>query len=901
MVLGGVYLDNIAPTVESVTLAPGQHKEGADLNFTVRFNEDVTVTGSPTLTFTIGAGATKIATFNGAEGEAHREYQFTYTVAAGDSGNNISVTNFSANYDIQDGAGNLSQDLGSHTISSTVDGNKPLLTSAVVDSSSGYDSGFAKAEDTLAITVGFDEAVMVTGAPKLLISIGTTTVLEARHVGIANSLADSHTFVYTVLDNQGGAIAVTGIDVSGGGVVDALGNPATVSSSGVALSGVTVDTTLPVVTISVNAGNDGWTWSCNDASTCRTRYLLSNNAREWTVSGAWTTGTSAAPRPLQTDYLHLQAIDQAGNESAIVSSASAITNDNPTVLSVLALEGRYKHAETIAFNVTFSKSVTIAGVPSLNFDIIGSSETLSVEFDITTPTTGTSLSFLLTVPDLDLTGSLRFTGISFDSNESIRDSDSNDLLTPSAFDLPDVIIDNQAPTVLSIVAASNSSFDPAFARENDVVTFTMTFSENVQVKSASSAVPKLTLSIGNTTGLEATFAGSANILVNNQTFTYAVPANQNGDISVSAVDFNGTQIEDGAGNDLLTITATAIAGLSVDTIAPTVTNLVAGADRWTWGCNPGEVNNCKYRFVINSAQATPSFTGEYVTTTEAAFPNTGGTNYLHVEVTDDAGNSSTLTSSGLNSSLPVPTIANSGTLPQLVESTAATYTLSGTCEESIVTVTIHLVGDDITTSCSVGQWTHSDFNWAGRSLSGNSVDVSVSQTNTLNQQGTSSTASISIAMPTVSLSDASLPVLSPANEASYTLSGTCESSLGTVTISLPEGRVTVPCGVGQWTHSDLNLGDQPVEGNVIVVSASQTNFHLKGTSQEASISVGNFPETTYFTPRVTAGLVGGCIITPDLELNCWEKIRMDSWVMERILINPILFLFEMWGGLLVVP
>ena len=871
IVLEGVFLDNVAPTVESVTLAPGQHNLGANLNFIVRFSEDVIVTGSPTLTFSIGTGIAKLATFNGVEAEAHREHQFTYTIAAGDSGNGVSVTSFSSSYDIKDRAGHLSQDLGGHTIASTVDAKRPLLSSANAVSSSAIDSSFAKAGDVLTITANFDEAVTVTGAPKLLLGIGTSTALEADFAGLLNTSVSSHTFTYTVLDSQDGAVTIAGIDVSGGSVVDAVGNPATVSSSGTTLNGVTLDTTLPSVSISVNAGNDGWTWSCNDASTCRYRYLLSNSASETTVSGAWATGTSAFPRPLQTDYLHLQAIDQAGNESAITSSTSAVTNNNPAVLSVSALAGRYKHSATITFSVTFSKSVTVAGTPSLNFDIVGSSETFSVEFDTATSTTGTSLSFSGTAPNFDLTASLRFTGISFDSSESIKDSDSNDLLTPGSFDLADVIIDNQAPTVNSIAAASNSSFDPAFARENDVVTFTVTFSEKVQAKSASSIRPKLTLSIGSTTGLEATFVGGANIFVNNQTFTYTVLANQNGNISVSAVDFNGTQIEDGAGNDLLAITVTAIDGLSVDTMVPTVTNLVAVVDRWTWGCNSGEVNNCKYRFVINSAQATPSFTGVYVTTTEAVFPNIGGVYYLHVEVTDDAGNSSTLTSPVLNSSLPAPTIANAGTLPALEESIAATYTLSGTCEEGIDIVTIHLVGGNVTTPCSEGQWTHSDFNWTGRPLSGNSVEVSVSQVNALNQQGTSSTASISITMPTVGLSDASLPVLTPANEASYTLSGTCESSIGTVTINLPEGRATAPCSEGQWTHSDLNLGDQPVEGNVILVSASQTNFHLEETSQEVSISVGNFPETTYHVSRVNSGNYVGCFITPDLELNCWGE------------------------------
>ncbi len=98
--------DTTAPTVTSVTPpANGTYADGDNLDFTVNFDENVTVTGSPHLSLTVGS-ATRNAAYAGGTGTS--ALSFRYTVQAGDSDSNgVTVDSLTLNGGaIKDGAGN---------------------------------------------------------------------------------------------------------------------------------------------------------------------------------------------------------------------------------------------------------------------------------------------------------------------------------------------------------------------------------------------------------------------------------------------------------------------------------------------------------------------------------------------------------------------------------------------------------------------------------------------------------------------------------------------------------------------------------------------------------------------------------------------------------------------------
>src|SRR5690606_37852597 len=81
--LSGVLVDTQAPSVGSVTLpANGSYRAGQNLDFTVNYDEAVTVTGAPRLEVTVGT-TTRFATYTSGSGTA--ALLFRYTVQAGET------------------------------------------------------------------------------------------------------------------------------------------------------------------------------------------------------------------------------------------------------------------------------------------------------------------------------------------------------------------------------------------------------------------------------------------------------------------------------------------------------------------------------------------------------------------------------------------------------------------------------------------------------------------------------------------------------------------------------------------------------------------------------------------------------------------------------------------------
>ncbi|MEI8364330.1 MAG: hypothetical protein WCF78_02650, partial [archaeon] len=79
-----ITVDNVAPTITSadITTADNSYKADQNINITVTYDENVTITGSPRITLNVGP-TTRYATYN--SGTGGTEIVFRYTVVSGDT------------------------------------------------------------------------------------------------------------------------------------------------------------------------------------------------------------------------------------------------------------------------------------------------------------------------------------------------------------------------------------------------------------------------------------------------------------------------------------------------------------------------------------------------------------------------------------------------------------------------------------------------------------------------------------------------------------------------------------------------------------------------------------------------------------------------------------------------
>jgi hypothetical protein len=240
-------IDTAAPTVAgSITVpAGGSYRAGQTLSFTVTFTENVTVTGTDSaLGLTLGATVRAAAFVS----KTANSVTYAYTVQAGDSdADGIAVGALVLNTTtIADAAGNAADlTLAGHLPSTAgvlVDTTAPTISSVTGPAAGTYLAG-----QSLDFRVTLDEAVAVTGSPRIALTIGAATVYAGYLSGSGSSVL---VFRYTVLagqnDTDGIALAST-IDLNGGTIGDAAGNAAALGFTPPNTTGVRVDATAPTI------------------------------------------------------------------------------------------------------------------------------------------------------------------------------------------------------------------------------------------------------------------------------------------------------------------------------------------------------------------------------------------------------------------------------------------------------------------------------------------------------------------------------------------------------------------------------------------------------------------------------------------------------------------------------
>ena len=287
-----------------------------------------------------------------------------------------------------------------------LDTTAPRLSLVSITSDPGTDGIYA-AGDRIVVTAAFDEAVRVTGTPRVKLEVGG----EERTADYADgSGTGALVFEYKVAegesDDDGVSIAADGIDLNRGTITDASDNAAVLTHPAVSpQSGHRVDGVRPVLedtggavvngsilTLNYDELLDGGSPPPESAFTVRggdrTRTVsdvgISGSAVILTVDPAVEHGEEGIRVSYRAGSGAILIRDVPGNEAAGLSN-EPVTNETPdttapTVDSVEissdpGTDRTYAAGEEIRVTVTFSETVEVTGRPRLMLEVGGGSRT----------------------------------------------------------------------------------------------------------------------------------------------------------------------------------------------------------------------------------------------------------------------------------------------------------------------------------------------------------------------------------------------------------------------------------------------------------------------------------------------------------------------------------------------
>ena len=265
-----ITVNSVSPLVTGVssTSPDGGYKVGDTLLVTVSFDQLVTVDssgGTPTLLLETGSVDRSAAYVSGS---GTNTLTFAYTVQAGDVSADLDYASTAAlalngaslrNVYGDDAVLSLPTVGGADSIAGqraiVVDGIAPGVTAVGVPADGTYVAG-----QNLDFSVGFSEAVLVDtagGTPRLAVTLDDGSTAYADYV--AGSGSTTLTFRLTVANGQldrDGIVLGSNLELNGGAIGDAVGNPAQTALYGVAATGgVRIDAVAPSVTgVAVPAG-----------------------------------------------------------------------------------------------------------------------------------------------------------------------------------------------------------------------------------------------------------------------------------------------------------------------------------------------------------------------------------------------------------------------------------------------------------------------------------------------------------------------------------------------------------------------------------------------------------------------------------------------------------------------
>jgi len=641
------------------------------------------------------------------------------------------------------------------TAGEPADVTPPTVTSVTVPVNGSYGAGA-----NLNFTINFSETVIVSGTPRIPITLNTGGTVFANYVSGSNSAA--LLFRYTVVGGNNDPDGITvgaSFDTNGGTVRDAAANDAVTTLNSVgSTTNVLVDTTAPnvvsVVRASANptgASTVGYTVTFDESVTGvdtsdfsltttgiagASVTLVTGSGTTYNVTVNTGTGTTGT---LRLDVNNGASIsDAAGNALAAgFTSGEVYTIDKnaPSVVSVTRNKASPTNAASVDYTVTFNQSVT--GVDNSDFALT----TTGVAGASVTNTTGSGATRTVTVNTGSGDGTIR---LDVNNDGSIQSGTAVPLSAP--FTSGEVYtIDRTAPTVSSIVRTNGNP--NRFAS----VDFTVNFSETVSgVSNSDFTLTTTGVSGASVTGVAGS-GSSRTVTVNTGT----------GDGTIRLDLVTGGTIIDTAGNPLTTgFTAGEV--YTIDKTPPTVVSITRV------DANPSAAATVDFLVTFSEAVSGTSNADFVLTTTGVTGASVGAIN-----------------GSGATRTVTVNTGSGDGTI-RLDQVTGGTL--------------IDLAGNLINTTFNSGEVY--------------TIDKLPPSVVSINRAGTSPTGAASISW-TVTFSEAVTGV--DASDFALAVSGVAGASISGVTGSATTYTVTANSGTGSGTLG-LNLAD---DDSIIDVDGSR--------------------------------------------------------------------------------
>lgn len=423
-----VLIDTTAPTIASVSVpSNGTYVDGSTLDFTVQFDEAVTVDttgGTPRIALTIGS-STVYASYLSGSGSS--SLVFRYTVQAGQQDvDGIAVGALSLNGGTLQDAATNDATLTLNSVGSTASVLVNGLTPGVTDVSASTANGSYKAGDTINITVSFSKAVTVDttgGPPTLTLDDGGTATYSS------GSGTNTLTFTHVVQSGQNSAdldySTSNALVLNSGTITDAggthqnavltLATPGAAQSLG-ANKAIVVDTTAPAITFSNLAFSADTGTSSSDFITSTAAQTITatlsgvpagsdivygslDNGATWTditnkVSGttlSWNGVTLAG-----SNTLKLKVSDSVGNDGTVASQAYVLDTTAPSItFSNLALSADtgVSNSDFITRTAAQTITATLSSAPAGTDIVYGSLDNGATWMDITSKVSGSTLNW----------------------------------------------------------------------------------------------------------------------------------------------------------------------------------------------------------------------------------------------------------------------------------------------------------------------------------------------------------------------------------------------------------------------------------------------------------------------------------------------------------------------------
>jgi hypothetical protein len=634
-----VLVDATDPTVTLVTPpSNGTYIAGAILNFSFKFSEKVTVTGTPQLPIILTSGTVYA---NYLSGSGSDTLLFRYTVLNSDNdANGIALQPLDLNggtiVDVVSNNAILTY-TPPNTTALLLASSTPTITSITPPANTRYLTG-----QNVDFTVNFNQAVFVTLTPRMAITVDNGTVY-------ANYLSGGGTsaliFRYTVAAgdyNSNGIALVSPLEPNGGGIQNiTMTTNALLTHTPPNTASILIDGLDPIISSVTPPANAWYILSNNLNFTVNYSYpvvvtgtpKLSLNIGGILLDASYLSGSGTtalifsytvaagnldtdgiatiSPLPLSGGTLKDIFGDNAGLTFTLPNTIGVLVDAiSPTLSSVSApASATYFINNNVDFPVAFSESVIVTGTPQISLTVGATSKIAS--YVSGSGSSNLIFRYIVGMGDLDTDGIASASPINLNSG-TIKDAAGNNLagLTFTPPNTTAVLIDGTAASISSITPPANAAYNTG-----NNVDFIVNLTRNVAVTGS----PQIQIDIGGTTVYATYISGTTTSAL---TFRYTVIAGAkdlNGLALSSPLQLNGGTIKDSSlNNAALTFTPPNTSAILIDGIDLVISSVTPPADAtYLFNQNMDFTINYNYVAVVTGSPRIPITVG--VTTRYATY------------------------------------------------------------------------------------------------------------------------------------------------------------------------------------------------------------------------------------------------------------------------------------------